>query len=38
VLVERDNSQALNDTVETIPFAGGNPTVLAQGDAPTWNR
>lgn len=38
VLVEAQQPQALNDTIETIPFSGGAAQVLAQGGSPSWNR
>jgi Tol biopolymer transport system component len=38
VLVEAEKPQTTNNTIETIPFSGGSPTVVAHGDAPTWNR
>jgi hypothetical protein len=32
-------SPPINGTVESIPFAGGNPTVLHKhGDQPSWNQ
>jgi hypothetical protein len=38
VLVERPRPDALNNTIEMVGFAGGDPVVLAHGQSASWNR